>query len=153
MNSCIISFNLNCIMQLMQFYNIATKVSSRKKCYYFLWSTWLVIFNEDELVSSKVRPVDLKIFTMIQLTPWIPFICSSQFLSDILYCYDFFSQVSGFFLKMNTAAKWVSIFPCNIHYLCWPAYVIMMVANVPAPNCHLGPLLLTRFNFNPSMDK
>ena len=27
---CIISFNLNCIMQLEQFYNIATKVSSRK---------------------------------------------------------------------------------------------------------------------------
>ena len=126
--------------------------------YPYLWSIFCdlqypVIFNEDELVSSKVRPVDLKIFTMIQLTPWIPFICSSQFLSDILYCYDFFSQVSGFFLKMNTAAKWVSIFPCNILYLCWPAYVIMMVANVLAPNCHQGPLLLTWFNFNPSMDK
>ena len=40
-DSCIISFNLNCIMQLKQFYNIATKVSSRKKCYYFWWSTWL----------------------------------------------------------------------------------------------------------------
>ena len=42
MNSCIGSFNLNCMMQLKQFYNIATKVSSRKKCYYFWWSTWLV---------------------------------------------------------------------------------------------------------------
>ena len=41
-NSCIISFNLNCIMQLKQFYNIATKVSSRKMCYYFWWSTWLI---------------------------------------------------------------------------------------------------------------
>ena len=41
MDSCIISFNLNCIMQLKQFYNIATKVNSRKKCYYFWWSTWL----------------------------------------------------------------------------------------------------------------
>ena len=30
-DSCIISFNLNCIIQLKQFYNIATKVSSRKK--------------------------------------------------------------------------------------------------------------------------
>ena len=29
-DSCIISFNLNCIMQSKQFYNIATKVSSRK---------------------------------------------------------------------------------------------------------------------------
>ena len=37
-----ISFNLNCIMQLKQFYNIATKVSSRKKCYYYWWSTWLI---------------------------------------------------------------------------------------------------------------
>ena len=41
MGSCIISFNLNCIMQLKQLYNMATKVSSRKKCYYFWWSTWL----------------------------------------------------------------------------------------------------------------
>ena len=41
-NSGIISFNLNCIMHLKQFYNIATKVSSRKKCYYFWWSTWLL---------------------------------------------------------------------------------------------------------------
>ena len=31
-------------MQLKQFYNIATKVSSRKKCYYFWWSTWLISF-------------------------------------------------------------------------------------------------------------
>ena len=42
MDSSIISFNLDCITQLKQFYNIATKVSSRKKCYYFWWSTWLV---------------------------------------------------------------------------------------------------------------
>ena len=41
-DSCISSFNLNCIMQLKQFYNIATKVSSRKRSYYFWWSTWLV---------------------------------------------------------------------------------------------------------------
>ena len=30
MDSCIISFTFNCIMQLKQFFNIATKVSSRK---------------------------------------------------------------------------------------------------------------------------
>ena len=42
---CMISFNLNWIMQLKQFYNIATKVSSRKKCYYFWWSTWLLSFD------------------------------------------------------------------------------------------------------------
>ena len=32
-------------MQLKQFYNIATKASSRKKCYYFWWSTWLIKYN------------------------------------------------------------------------------------------------------------
>ena len=32
-------------MQLNQFYDIATKVSSRKKCYYFWWSTWLFKFS------------------------------------------------------------------------------------------------------------
>ena len=31
MDACIISFNLNCIMQSKQFYNIATKFSCRKK--------------------------------------------------------------------------------------------------------------------------
>ena len=41
---CIISFSLNCIMQLKQFYYIATKVSSRKKHYYFWWSTWLMMW-------------------------------------------------------------------------------------------------------------
>ena len=29
-------------MQLKQFYNKAIKVSCRKKCYYFWWSTWLI---------------------------------------------------------------------------------------------------------------
>ena len=37
--SCIIAFHLNCIMQLKQFYDIASKVSCRKKCFYFWWST------------------------------------------------------------------------------------------------------------------
>ena len=42
-DSCIIAFNLKCIMQWKQVFNIAIKVSSRKKCYYFfLWSTWLI---------------------------------------------------------------------------------------------------------------
>ena len=44
MDLCIISFSFNCIMQLKQFYNIATKASSRKKCYYFWCSPWLVRF-------------------------------------------------------------------------------------------------------------
>ena len=43
MDLCIVSLNMNCIMQLKQFYDIGTKVSSRKKCYYFWWSTWLII--------------------------------------------------------------------------------------------------------------
>ena len=29
-------------MQLKQFYDIATKLSSRKKCYFIWWSTWLI---------------------------------------------------------------------------------------------------------------
>ena len=40
-----ISLNLNCIMQLKQLYNIATKVSSRKLCYNVWWSTWMVKGN------------------------------------------------------------------------------------------------------------
>ena len=51
-DSCIISFNLNCIMQLKQFYNIATKVSSSKQCYYFWWSTLHWRHNEHDGVSN-----------------------------------------------------------------------------------------------------
>ena len=58
-DSCIITFNLNCIMQLKQFYNIATKVSSRKKCYYFWWSTWLL----KTALGSFYGVVNLKCFT------------------------------------------------------------------------------------------
>ena len=43
----LIWLNLNCVMQLKQFYNIAIKVSSRKKCYYFWWSTWLIMYISD----------------------------------------------------------------------------------------------------------
>ena len=32
-------------MQLKQFYYKATNVSSRKKCYYFWWSTWLIMWR------------------------------------------------------------------------------------------------------------
>ena len=45
MDICIISFNLNCVMRLKQFHNIATKVSSRKKCYYVWWSAWLITYE------------------------------------------------------------------------------------------------------------
>ena len=44
-DSCMISFNLNCIMLLKQFFDIAFKVSSRKKRYYFWWSTWLLMWR------------------------------------------------------------------------------------------------------------
>ena len=49
MDLCIISLNLNCTMQLKQFFNIATKASSRKKCNYFWWSTWLLTAFSREL--------------------------------------------------------------------------------------------------------
>ena len=46
MDSCVIIFNWNYIMPLKQFYNKATKVSSRKKFYYIWWSTWLISMPE-----------------------------------------------------------------------------------------------------------
>ena len=61
LDSRIISFNLKCIMQLKQFYNIATKVSSRKKCYYFWWSAWLL---------SATIPLWLA--TQLELHAWYP---------------------------------------------------------------------------------
>ena len=55
MVSCIISLDLNCITQLKKFYNIATKVSSRKKCYYFWWSTWLLTISGSDNGLSPGR--------------------------------------------------------------------------------------------------
>ena len=54
MDSCIISLNLNCVLQLKQFYNKATKFSCRKKCYYFWWSTWLVMGHSSNLLELCV---------------------------------------------------------------------------------------------------
>ena len=48
-------------MQLKQFYNIATKVSSRKKCYYFWWSTWLLI----TLVSMPADNMNMNVIVML----------------------------------------------------------------------------------------
>ena len=68
-DSCIISLNLDYILQLKQFYNKATKVSCRKKCYYFWWSTWLLYVSEyspthDEVMApgslSHYRPFVLR---------------------------------------------------------------------------------------------
>ena len=66
MDACIISFNLNCIMQFKQFYKKATKISSRKKCYYFWWSTWLFSWvftwlNDIVILGPLARHVMLRI--------------------------------------------------------------------------------------------
>ena len=62
----------------MQFYNIATKVSCRKKCYYFWWSTWL--FNEPKLcITGIVNSVFLEERAMSPSSPgtlWTPY-CDS----------------------------------------------------------------------------
>ena len=63
---CISSFDLNCIMQLMQFYNIATTVSSRKKCYYFWWSTWLYTVRTLILLVLKELLIDKQAFSDIE---------------------------------------------------------------------------------------
>ena len=42
-DSCMIWFHFDCIMQLKKSYHIATNVCSRKKCYYFWWSPWLLM--------------------------------------------------------------------------------------------------------------
>ena len=53
--------NLNCIMQLKQFYYTATKVSSRKKCYYFWWSTWLLLcYLGEHGLSQSEKHYDYK---------------------------------------------------------------------------------------------
>ena len=46
-------------MKFKQFYNIATKVSSRKKCYYFWWSTWLLRFGAGFNRIAFAMPVDI----------------------------------------------------------------------------------------------
>ena len=50
MDWCIISFDL---MQFKQFYNVATTVSSRKKCYYFWWTTWQFSSNQGPQIQRS----------------------------------------------------------------------------------------------------
>ena len=69
-DSCMISFNLNFIMQLKQFYDIANKVSCRKQCYYFWWSAWLFMFTHisDYTFSS------LNVPSVIDYNPHVCFV-------------------------------------------------------------------------------
>ena len=55
-------------MQLKQFYNIATKVSSRKKCHYFWWSTWLFIAGQEG--ENAYLPVAHKNAVLHPVTIW-----------------------------------------------------------------------------------
>ena len=55
-------------MQFKQFYNIATKVSSRKRCNYFWWSNWLV----RHLTGDSLMTIWLGYFFSIFLTKMYP---------------------------------------------------------------------------------
>ena len=55
-------------MQLKQFYKIVTKVSSRKKCYYFWWSTWLIKYT-DSLMSLCKKPLHKPMLIQIYVAP------------------------------------------------------------------------------------
>ena len=52
-DSCIILFNLNCVIQFKQFYKIATKVSSRKKVLLLL-VIYLTVYSECSLELNAV---------------------------------------------------------------------------------------------------
>ena len=54
-DTCMIPLNLNFIMQLKQFYNIATTVSSNKMCYYFWWFTRVLTEKLDSQSTSLKR--------------------------------------------------------------------------------------------------
>ena len=69
-DSCIISFNLNCIMQLKQFCNIATEVSSRKKGYYFWWSTGLISVWVGGYMTQESNFYQARYF---RTDPWVAF--------------------------------------------------------------------------------
>ena len=69
MDLCIISLNLNCSMELKQFYNIATKFSSRKKCYYFWWSTWLIRAKSKERRKKQPWHVVYYICSFLRVSP------------------------------------------------------------------------------------
>ena len=69
MDLCISSFNLNCIMQLKQFYNIATKVNSRKSATTF----------GDLLDCSSSKPPA----TAVHILTKVPRSASSQFIQVV----------------------------------------------------------------------
>ena len=57
-------------MQFKKFYNIATKVSSRKKCYYFWWSTWLLsasdLHNAQATILNPFYDMEYKMIKKIK---------------------------------------------------------------------------------------
>ena len=94
-DSCIHSLNLKCIIQLKQFYNIATKVSSTKKWYYFWWFTWLLNSTMIKAVVMSKRchrnmdPCSYEIYAHGEMPPSISSIIRAFFLkiTHLSTCY------------------------------------------------------------------
>ena len=84
-------------MQLKQFYNIATKVSSRKKCHYLWWYIWLVI---KQAIWRPTVAASLPILSGIHVSK----ISSARAASTVK---DGTQQEE--FVKSNTTGDWYSL--------------------------------------------
>ena len=126
-DSCIISFDFNCIMQLKQFYDIATKVSSRKKCYYFGWSTWLGkgAFLWQQMMSSVTYILCIRaiIFPLHYSDVIMSLIPSEIHLSGMIYFKVVFETQSKFIsprvliLILYKCILTLPLFPRAVHRL------------------------------------
>ena len=131
---CIISFNLNCIMQLKQFYNIATKVGSRKMCYYF-WCGDLpdCYYSQTEELSHRGGGGGRHRY------------CQESVASDV-HDHYFFENACFIFvpqrlnkLLINEPIDWNEIVSINVFELtCFPIKAHFVVAIISAKHVKVG---------------
>ena len=130
MDLCIISFSLNCIVQLKQFYNIATKVSSRKKCYYFWWSTWLLmflIFNDSLSSYWSIKNINIVTYFKWNTIPLYAVTLHSNFPNDWRV---FTAQLDAIFMQADVKWKCQMVFCPVLIYISWSMWDIIALIRV-----------------------
>ena len=140
MDPYIISFNFNCIMQLKQFWNIVTKVSSRKKCYYLWWSPWLIIapmpvkqpWRTCRVQQNKWSPHSVCIFLRILLLLQVP----TQYMHN--HVMHTITSDGNLIFNVTYIAWFYTWIGVNGH--CLPMEPIVTEVNSRPNDCNVAPL-------------
>ena len=110
MDSCIISFNLNCIIQLKRVYNIATKVAEKSATTFGDLPDCLYIFIQENAFENVVR----KLTAILSRPQGVKVVVDKGFLSFIMTTAskNFTAEMTNIYSKI-----------CNLREFCLHNYI------------------------------